>query len=72
MSAKIPALLHLLRKNVNWIRGEDQTRESEQVKQTLKEVEILQSFDPMVEIVVTTDAYERGFGAVLYNKIAGK
>lgn len=61
-----------MKKNVTWKWSTHHIKEFNNVKQALKDAEILQRFDQQADIVAMTDACERGVGAVLYNKIDGK
>ncbi len=62
----------LIRKDVEWEWGKEQTEAFEKIKKMLSEAPALTIFDPKRKTIVETDASDYGIGAVLLQVVDGK
>ena len=71
-SAIVLEPLHkLLRKDVPWSWGAQQSRSFEKIKELLSSTKVLTHFDPRKPIILTVDASPFGIGAILSYRIDG-
>lgn len=68
LQSKCASLHRLLQKNVRWTWTSNDTRIFTQLKMAISSKNVLVHFDPNLPVILATDAFEKGLGAILMHR----